>query len=285
MKDSAHSQPGTQPSNRWLILGIVATIALAALVTVSLTGVLHRGSTKRDAVGVYILEVNAAQRSVAAQRQQVGNTYAKVRTDPRGLAGSLPALERSVVTLRRFDAKLRALRPPPEAAALHRRLIALSAAEAGFARQIVLLARYLPALTAERRSVGKAGSTLRLDLSSSKGTTAQAAAFDRFAERLTAARHPLIRVQAPAAIAPARDQELAQTAALATTASGLADAIRSRRNADARQLLYKLSLVAVGNGNAVERASVIAFDAQARRINALRVAVAAERSRLDKELQ
>jgi hypothetical protein len=285
VRASGQTASAAEPRNRWLILGIAATAALALLVALSLTGVLDRGSSRRDAVARYIQEVNAVQRSEASARQRVTNTYSKARSDPRGLAGSVPQLRRSVASLRAFDRELRALRPPADAAALHRRLIAMSAAEWRFAQQIALLGAYLPVVAKERQGVAQAGATLKLNLRSTKGTAAQAAAFDRFARRVTAAIGPLRTATPPSTLEPVRDQELAQMGALAATARKLSAAVRAKDAADAQLLLQQLAVVAAGKGNAVERSAIIAFDDQAREVNRLRLAVAKERARLDGTLR
>ena len=272
--------------NRWLALGVAATALLVVLVLLGLTGVIGGRSTpKRDAVGSYIEQVNATQRGLAKERQIVSNIYAEARAKPSGLAGQVDALDESARTLRLFDRRLRALDPPPEAAELDRRLTALSAAEATFAVEIVRLARYLPALAAERRAVGVAGARLQRDLSSSTATGAQATAFDRFAVAIGTAAKPLQQAPVPVSLAPIKVAELSRTTHLSATAHDLAAVLRNGQNADARTLVEEFGRTAAGTGNAVERKAVIAFDAQARRIDTLRLKVAEEHSRLDRSLE
>ena len=271
--------------NRWLVLGVLATVALAILVGLSLAGVFHRGQTRRVAVSAYIEEVNAAQRGVATDLQTVNDVYARVRADPAAFAGSSKELVRSTQTLRRLDRTLRALDPPPDARTLHRRLIAWSAARAAFAGEVVLLGVYLPALTAEQRAVGVAGSRLRRDLNTAADARAQVEAFARFAASLTAAAKRLARTAAPSALEPARARELSRTSQLAVISRSLATSLQAKRAEDSQKLLYQLSVSAAGAGNGVERRAVIAFDRQARRIDTLRLAVDQERQRLDRELR
>jgi hypothetical protein len=272
--------------NRWLALGVTATVVLVALVLLGLTGVIGgRDTPRRDAVGAYIEQVNATQRGIAKERQLVNNIYAEARAKPSGLAGQVGALDDSARTLRIFDRRLRALDPPPEAAELDRRLTTLSAAEATFAVEIARLARYLPALAAERRAVGLAGASLQRDLSSSTATGAQATAFDRFAVAIGAAAKLLQNAPVPVSLAPIKAAELSRTTHLSATAHDLAAALRQGRNADARTLVQEFGKTAAGTGNAVERKAVIAFDAQARRIDTLRLKVAEEHSRLDRSLE
>ena len=102
--------------NRWLLLGLVATVALVLLVVLSFTGLIGGGDTRRDAVATYIEQVNETQRGLAIERDRIGKVYVRARKDPQGLAGNLADLDRSTATLRRFDRRLRALEPPPEAA-------------------------------------------------------------------------------------------------------------------------------------------------------------------------
>ena len=255
------------------------------LVVLSLTGVIGGGDTRRDAVATYIEQVNTTQRGLAIERDRVGKVYARARTNPRGLAGAVADLDRSAATLRRFDARLRALEPPADAVVLHRRLVALSTAEAVFAAEIARLGRYLPALTAERQAVGLAGTKLQRELAAKPNAEAQATAFDRFAAAVAAAAKPLQRAPVPAALEPIRAEEVARTTDLSVSARRLAKALRQGRSADARTLVQRFGEAAAGSGNAVERKAVIAFDAQARRIDALRLGVARERARLDRVLR
>jgi hypothetical protein len=276
--------------NRWLVLGLTATVVLVCVVALSLTGVIGGGgNAKRNAVAAYIDEVNATQRGLAIERQQVGQVYARVRRDPKGLAGNTADLDRSVRSLRRFDARLRALDPPADAVALHRRLIALSAAETAFAAEIARLGRYLPALTAERRAVAVAGAILQRELAvkttPKQQVAAEAAAFERFASSVDTAAKPLQEAPVPTALRPARAEELARSAELATAARALATALREGKQADAQALVQRFGEAAAGSGNAVERKAVIAFDAQARRLTTLRAEVADERAKIDRELR
>lgn len=218
----------------------------------------------------------------------VSNVYIEARSKPGGLAGQVVALDRSVRTLRIFDRRLRALEPPLEAAELDRRLIALSSAEATFAGEIARLARYLPALTAERFAVGEAGARLQRELAAAPKVgpqEAQAAAFDRFAISMAAAGKTLQTAPVPAALHPVLTEEIARTGELSVSARTLATALREGRSASAGTLVDRFSRAAAGRGNAVERKSVIAFDAQARRINALRLSVANEFVRLERTLR
>jgi hypothetical protein len=269
-----------------LALGVAATVVLVVLVLLGITGVIGgRSNPKRDAVAAYIEQVNATQRGIAKERQRVNNVYIEARTKPGGLAGQVATLDQSARTLRLFDRRLRALDPPPEAAELDRRLIALSSAEATFAGEIARLGRYLPALAAERRAVGVAGARLQRDLSSSNAVGPQSAAFDRFAVAVGAASKPLQKAPVPVSLVPVKVEELSRTSHLSTTAHDLAVALRNGQNADARELVQEFGTTAAGTGNAVEREAVIAFDAEARRIGSLRVKVAEEHSRLDRSLQ
>ena len=274
--------------NRWLVLGLAATavlVALIGLVVLSFTGVIGGGSTRRDAVAAYIEEVNATQRGVAIERQRVNTVYARARTDPTALVGRVADLDRSAAALFDFDRRLRALEPPAEALVLHRRLVSLSAAEAVFATEVARLGRYLPALATERRAVGVAGVKLQRDLAATTNARAQARAFDDFAAAIGASAKPLQRATAPSSLLPVRAEELARTNELSDTARRLASALREGHNADATALVHQFGTVAAGNGNAVERKAVIAFDQQARRINSLRLAVARERTRLDRDVR
>ena len=269
--------------NRWLILGLAATVALALLVVLGFSGLIGGGDTRRDAVAAYIEQVNATQRGLAIERERVSKVYVRARKDPRGLAADIPALDRSTATLRRFDRRLRALRPPPDAVVLHNRLIALSAAEARLAAEIANLGRFLPIVTAERRAVGIAGARLQRGLGGTATPAEQAAAFRQFAAAVDQAARPLPAAPVPAALEPVVAEELARTAELARSARAVATALDRGGTTNVQTLVRRFSVAAAGKGNAVERAAVIAFDEQGKRIGALRLAVAEELSRLDRE--
>jgi hypothetical protein len=281
VKARVRALPAMLARNHWLALGLAGTILLAALAAVSLAGVFEH-TTRRDAVAAYIDDVNAAQRTSAAERQTVENTYLKLRGNPELFATSAPDLARSARSLHAFDMHLRALAPPPEAAKLHRKLIGLSAAEATFAAEIARLGRYLPALSEERSGVGVAGSTLQRELARSAQKDKQAQAFADFAGAVSKAAKPLRNAPVPASLAPVKSEELQRISGLSNTATGLATAVPHGKPADVQMLVREFGRVAAGNGNAVERRAVIAFDRQARRIASLRLQVAQERTRLDR---
>jgi hypothetical protein len=283
MKARVRALPATLSRNHWLALGLVATVLLAVLAALSLAGIFEH-STRRDAVAAYIDDVNAVQRTSAAERQTVDNTYQKIRADPKLFVTSASDLSRSARSLHVFDTHLRALTPPPEAAKLHRKLIALSAAEATFAVEIARLGRYLPALSEERRGVGVAGSNLQRALAGSAQKGKQAQAFDDFAGAVSKAAKPLRDAPVPASLAPVKSEELRRISDLSTTSIRLATALRQGKPADVQQLVRDFGRVAAGNGNAVERRAVIAFDRQARRIASLRVEIAQERTKLDRSV-
>ena len=139
-------------------------------------------------------------------------------------------------------------------------------------------------MTTERQAVGVAGARLQRELAATTQTEAQAVAFDRFAIAVEAAAKPLPAATVPAALEPVLAEEIARTTELSLSARALAKAVRKGNAADAQALVQRFGEAAAGKGNAVERAAVIAFDKQARRINGLRLAVARERSRLDRVL-
>jgi hypothetical protein len=284
MTVKAFGQGGWLSRNRWFGLGLAATLVLAILAGLSLAGVFDR-STKRDAVAAYIDEVNAVQRSVAIQLQDVNQVYNGVRADPGKLATSGADLDRSTSALRHFDARLRALAPPAAAGELHRRLVLLTRAEADFAADVSLLARYLPVLVVERRAAARAGLELRRRIRAASDPAAQAAAFDDYATSVASAVEPLDGTTAPSALEPARKAEIARATELAAAGRELATNLGAGRSTDARAAVQRFELAAAGKGNEVERAAVIAFDAQARRIDGLRVRVAEERARLDRTVR
>ena len=259
-------------------------MALVTLVVLGFVGVLDGGNARRSAVAHYVDEVNATQRDFGVERGMVGTIYDAARTDPRGLAGRVADLDRSAVTLRTFDAHLRKIRPPADATELHRRLVAMSRAEAEFAEDVARLGRYLPVLAAERRALDAAGGRVQKDLRLAKEPAAQAAAFDRFAAAAAAAAKPLRATPVPTALEPVRAEEIARIAGLSDSARKLAVALREQRG-EVQDILRRFTVAAAGNGTTVERAAVLAFNQQARRIERLRLDAGSERARLDRDLR
>jgi hypothetical protein len=274
-----------QPRNRWLVLGSLATAALALVVLLSLAGWFSRdGETRRGAVAEYIADVNATQREFGVERQRVSNIYEQARKNPRGLAGDVAALDDAAATLRRFHARIGALEPPPDATKLHRRLVALTAAEAAFAADIARLGRFLTLLTDERRGVARASQSLRDDLATAANVGAQAALFERFSSALATVDGPLRRGPVPTPLKPIKAEELARITALAASAHALAGSLRAGSATDTAAYARNFSVAAAGSGNAVERAAIVAFDGKARTINELRTGVANEQTRLERAL-
>jgi hypothetical protein len=274
-----------QPRNRWLVLGGVATLALVLLMVLSLTGRFSSAAeTRRGTVAAYIDEVNATQREFGVERQTVSNIYGRARTNPRGLAGNVAALDRAALTLRRFDRRIRAIDAPPDARRLHRKLIALTAAEAAFAADIARLSRFLTVLSIERRDLSKASQSLRTDLAGAANVGAQASSFERFSIALAALVAQVRQGPVPAPLLPMKNQELARITALADSAHAIAVSLRAGSAKNTAAFARKFSVAAAGGGNAVERASITTFDSQARTIDELRTGVATEQTRLERTL-
>ena len=236
-------------------------------------------------MAAYIEEVNATQRAFAIERQRASRVYERARTNPRGLAVNLADLDRSAKELRRFDVRMRALEPPPDARSLDRKLVALTAAEAGFAADVARLGRFLRLLSIERSRVALASRALRSELAAARNTGEQAAAFDRFWTDLATVGRPLARGPVPTSLKPIKAQELGRLAALTASARSLAASLRAGSAAKTAAQARVFAIAAGGGGNAVERRAIIAFDGEARRINVLRRAVANEHARLERVLQ
>lgn len=214
----------------------------------------------------------------------VRQTYGRVRSGKLGLAAAAGPLEAAVETLTELRNRIRKLEPPAAAAVLHRRLVALDEAQVAFAAEVAALARYLPALTAQERALGAAGTRLSARLQGTRDPGVQSAAFSAFSATVSEVTAAIAAFEAPTALDGARASEAARTAELADLSARLGRAIADEDAALVSSLLRRFAGVAQSGSGGIERSAVLAFNRSVTRIADLEIAVEKERSRLDRDL-
>ncbi len=242
------------------------------------------GADRRDAVSVYLREVNTLQVRNAGALGTANRAYAGLSFGAAGVERQVTELEKAAATISTFRGKVAALTPPPEAARLEQELLRLYALQAELATEVALLRRYLPAFAATEAKLVPAAQNLRRELGTTTGAE-QAAAFAAYAARLDAVARKLTTLRPPDVLERARTVEIERLRTLARLARKVRAAVVGGRSKDLQPLLRKLAGTAgsVATANAT-RAGTIAYNRRLREIGAQRSAVEQERRRLDREL-
>lgn len=136
------------PRRRTIVLGLAAAAAVTAAILATFTG-RSSESTSHKQVAAYIDDANAIKSGMTLQLARVTAAFRDFSNKPRGgseQARQLAAAERTLRTLRR---RLAALPAPAPAAKLRRLLVRLAGTEAAIAHEVLGLATFMPALTAD----------------------------------------------------------------------------------------------------------------------------------------
>lgn len=214
------------------------------------------GEEPREGVERYILEVNAVQKSAEPALERANEAYVafsrrgaeEQMARPEGSATGKPEeIADAERAIRRTRGRIAKLRPPADAAALHRMILRVFDVNAAMAHETTLLARYLPAVEAALAPLDAISARLRRRLASAPAPAHQARALRAYFLRLDLLINRLRRLDVPPVLAPTHR---AQTTRLASA-----------------RLLAKRLRAAIGAQNAQRVASLLV---QFRRLNARR---------------
>ena len=271
----------------------MARLVALSLTAVALCGVAAgcggKSTARRDAVAAYILRVDAIEQSLAKPLLDVS----KANRDFARRRGGSPAARRELVraqaTISRLDRRLRAVRPPVDAAKLHVLLLRYVGAEDELAGEVVQLARFIPAFTGALVLLGAPNAELTRVLGTKQASLAtRAAALDRYGAALEPVIARLRRLDPPPASKPVWAQQIATLEHVRRAAARLADGLRRKRYAAIPALLHALNEAAVGNQSVAAQkaqiAAVVAYDNRIRALNVLGSRVSDEEARLQRTL-
>ena len=210
--------------------------ALALLAAASLLAACG-GEQPREGVERYILEVNAVQKSaepafkraneayVAFSRRGAAEQVARPVGSPTGKPEEIAAAERAI---RRTRARIARLRPPSDAAALHRMILRVFDVNAAMAGETTLLARYLPAAEAAVAPLDEISTRLRRRLARAPGPAHQARALRAYFLSLDLLIARLGRLDVPPVLAPTHRAQVSRLTSARLLAKRLRAAIQAQ---------------------------------------------------------
>jgi len=241
---------------------------------------------RRDAVSVYIVEVNTTQQALILELERVSLAYRELRLKEKADPKQLARVNEAARILRRLRSKLAALEAPSEARKLRGAVLGLVDLQIQLADEVAGMARYIPVQAAENRKLATATTRLRVGLGKAKTGPAQHDAFDVYRTALLASVGKLEAAAAPAVLEPSRTGEIKRLARLAALAQKLGAALEDQDAKSVDLLFPRFVQTSASTGTTpAERAAVIAFNRRLGAIGRQRQAVVAERTRLDLALR
>jgi hypothetical protein len=265
-------------------------------------------SSKRPSVARYIREVNAIEKLLTAPLQSVTSTGKQFASSNGKSVGSLSslsglALEQSLLgalgRIRALRRRLAAIVPPPPAAHLRKLVVALVDGEAGMTNELAQLVAFLPRFSSTLTSLAPATSKLQSALAVTApvgvgvaGVNAELAikarALTRYEAALGNVVQKLVRLRPPPVSRPQFETQVGTLRRMSSSAGRLAQALAAG-NSNVAPLLRAFDTAAQGNQSIASQraqiAAIRAYDARAKRLDKLAVAVEVERARLANTLR
>ena len=270
--------------------GLVRLVALSALAAAAL--ILPACSSgkddERDDVNRYLRDANAVQREAAPRFRRANEAYLDFsRGDlaPREARKQLTAAERSIRDTRD---ELAQLDPPAPARELHGLLLALFDADADFARESTMLARYIPASSSALKPLSRLGRALRRGLGGeaqsparqARALTAYAAGVGRVVDRLRPLKPPPVLFER-------HNREIRRLDEVRSLARRLSGALRAADSrAVARLLLrFRRASASAPDADAADAAGLRAYNRRYLDVRRAQQAVARERAKVVKSFE
>ena len=268
---------------RVLVAAAVAALVIAAAVAAF---VLAGSDDRRQSVDGYLKEANQIQqRSAPAfkRAQEAYVAFARNASPSPALQQRLEAAERS---MRRTRGELAELRPPDDAAEVHRRVLRVYDMSAGLARETVLLARYLPASTEALRPLGPATKRLQSGLKASSGAAGQQRALTQYAAAADGVLEDMRPLEPPPLLAGQHEAQVDNVASARSLALRLRTAIGDNDSKRVARLLLRFRKLE--DGAATQQAAAAralqAYQGRYRAITLAQAGVRREVARLERSL-
>jgi len=264
----------------------VGWIKLAAVGVAALVFAGCGGSSDRDEVSRFVKDANRVQERSAPSFQRANRAYvsfSKGNLGPQNAQVQLAAAERA---MRRTRDDLAALQAPPPAKELQRRLVALYDADAAFAHESTLLAKFVPASTTALKPLAATGRRLQRDLRAAKAPKAQIAALRRYRTGIGRVLTQLRPLHPPPLLLERHHAEVRRLTRVRLLAGRLVDALQAHDSQRVASLLLRFRKLNTQNSNGGLPADAIT--AYNRRYAGVRDALAAverERTRLERTLK
>jgi hypothetical protein len=244
------------------------------------------GETSRDRVTRYIEDANRIQRRSAPQFKRANDAYARFSRHQRDATATVRDLTAAERSIRITRARIAKLRPPAEAAVLHRRLLRVFDANAAMASETRRLAGYLPVAERVVAPLGQISARLRRSLAAAADPVRQSRALRLYAASLGALLSHLRRLEPPPILVPTHRGQIARLSAALRLARRLRTALVEQ---DAERVTTLLLRFRGLNGRrSGERAlvsrSIRAYNRRYRAISRIVQDAQRERSRLERAL-
>lgn len=260
----------------------MATVVLAGVFVLQRYGGDDDTEERRAAVSAFIVEVNTTQQVLIVELERVSQVYRRLQLKPDAVPGQLERVEGAAQTLQKLRSRLADIPAPPEARKLRSGILRLVDLQKGLADEVAGMVRYIPVETREARRVTAATNRLRLDLGDSTSVEAQRAVFLAYEETVRTSSRNLRGVAAPEVFEPSRAGEIARLARLVSLSQQVRRALGDQDEKEIDRLFGRFVQVTASVGTTrSERQAVIAFNKRLRTIGNQRIALAAERTRLD----
>jgi hypothetical protein len=229
---------------------------------------------------VYLRQVSDVEESFALRYGRVDAGYRQVESTPESASDQLPELRRTAHALTVLRARAEGLAVPGEARELRRSLIAYFREEELVAQELVEVTAFVGEIQQTKRSIGRAGETLRSRLGSAAGPQEKAAAVKRYAERLVAEAERLAQLEAPSLVSWARRPHVGSLRAHAAAVTQLVD---SRELESIMDEVEATSSVFASEVTAqAQRQAMASYDTRRSRIRQLQEQVEQEQRNLER---
>jgi hypothetical protein len=263
---------------RCSVVALLAPLALAACG--------GGGDDARSQVNTYIEQANAVQRRSADDLERVNASYqafARGTLEPEQAAADMARAQRVVRAVRE---RLADLRPPADARALHRKLVAYLDMNLGMARETARLAAYVPRAIAATAPLARANRRMRAALRAAATPADQAAALDRFARGLGGMLRDLRRLDPPPVLRPAHGDQIARLTSTRSLAVQLHDALVAQDAQGVARLLDRFRSAASDRRPRTKLAAraLAAYNRRLQALNGAYADVQREQVRLDRTL-
>jgi len=264
----------------------VLALAAGAAVVLLEDGGDDEAQARRDAVAAYIVEVNQTQQTLIVELEKINRAYRELDLKGDPTPAELEQVDHVERTLKQLRSRFTALEVPVEARKLHLELLHLVDLQAAFAHELSAIVRYLPIQAREHRKLAAATATLRDALVKKASVATQQAGFEAYRTTLRAVVVRLERAEAPPVLEPTRTGDIARLTRLGSLAKELADALGKQQAAEIDRLSRQFVQTSGTTGaTPAERNAVIAYNRRLAAIGKQRLAVNAERNRLDLKLR
>jgi len=265
-----------------------AAAVLTVILSFSVSGCGGGGDSRRTAVDAYIRQVNGVEEKLQAPVLAATKASRGLTGKNANLAAAAPKLRAAATRIERLRVRLARIKTPPEAKRLRALLLEQTDAEAALAREVGLLAAYLPAYTTSLAPLARSQTTLKAALGANGPVGAKADALDAYAVAIGGTLARLKPLHPPPVATPDYRTQLATLARVRVAATELAKALRAKRATQIPKLVQDFERASLsGQSLAAQRAriaAVKAYNARVRALDTMLLRIDRERLRLQKQL-